>query len=51
MHYDNDGGSQYIVSMIAYDEDDPGNGFGEVDGDDFVFFFFHLFSLKSKLLP
>ena len=35
-HYDDDGGSQDIVSMEAYDEDDPGNGCGEVDGDDGV---------------
>ena len=36
LRYDDDGGSKDIVSMVAYDEDDPGYGFGEVDGDDVV---------------
>ena len=34
---DDDGGSKDIVSMVAYDEDDPDNGCGEVDGDNSVF--------------
>ena len=36
LQYDDDGGSKDIVSMVAYDEDDPGNGCGEVVGDDSV---------------
>ena len=35
-HYDDDGGSKDIVSMVAYDEDDPDNGCGEVDCDNSV---------------